>query len=572
MFRKILAIIFTLLWAFIPFSQIQAQSFNDWQINAFDSQIQINEDGSMVVTERIDAEFFIEKRGIFREIPYEYYDDFRQASSIDIDVLDVTNGEGESWEYKTTYSGGYLNIRIGNPEVYLDGEQTYIISYEVERALSFYDSHQELYWDVTGNDWFIPIANTSASVILPSTGELDIQTRCFTGEFGSVESNCQAMTTGNIAQFSADDFLTIVVGWPKGIVQEPSDFDKFLLWIQNNWAFSLPLITFFFMMWVWNKYGKDPEDPPGLVVQFDPPEDLTPAEVGYLVSQSLKKSYLPAELVNLASKGYIHIKEKMGKKSKEVDDYILIKKKEPDEKLKQHEKLIMKGIFLAKKERKLSQIPTSFYGVTNKIKKSIYKQLKAKKYFQKDPQAVRNSWLVLAVFLIFASFFTLAAPYIHYFVGIMLSGVIVFLFSFIMSRRTKNGVLAYEHALGFKEYIEIAEDRRVKWEEEENLFFQFLPYAMVFGIADKWSRAFKDVFKDIPEWYEGDLTNLNATSFTKNMHLFSRTTTSNIRPPQSSGGGYSRSSSSSFSSGSSGFSSGGGFSGGGGGGGGGGSW
>lgn len=569
MFRGVFKLVFFVLLLFLP-SQVFA--FNEWQINSFDSTIVIQKDGKMLVTETIEAEFFVEKRGIFRDIPYQYYDNYRQADSIALDIVSVTNELGEPWEYVDNYEYGYLTIRIGNPDIYLSGEQTYVITYEVDGAISFYDDHQELYWDVTGNDWFVPILSSSASVTIPAEEEVNLQNRCFTGEFGSVEENCEIATEGVTSAFTADDFLTIVVGWPKGIVDEPTKWELFLAWLQNNWAFGLPVLVFFFMLGIWNRYGKDPQDPPGLVVQYQPPEDLTPAEVGYLVSQSLRKQYLPAELVNLASKGYIRIKEQLSKKKNQVDDYVLIKQKEPDADLKEHEKMILDGIFLSKKERKLSNIPTSFYGKVAGIKKQIYKQLKQKKYFQKDPQAVRNKWMALAFIIAFCAFFTLGSRHIHYFVGTLFSAFVVLGFSFIMSRRTQKGMLALEHALGFEEYINVAEDRRVKWEEEENLFFQYLPYAMVFGLADKWSRAFKDVFKTIPEWYEGDLSNLDANTFTRNMHLFSRTTTSNIRPPQTSSSGGYRSSTSSFSSSSSGFSSGGGFSGGGFGGGGGGSW
>jgi uncharacterized membrane protein YgcG len=574
MIKRFLSVAVVILGSFLMSQSALAQSAFDWEMNSFHSDIVINQDATIHVTETIEAEFFTEKRGIFRDIPIRYYDEKRQADSIYINVLSVKDKNGNPWEYLVTNEFSYINIRIGNPEIYLTGEETYIIEYTVKGALGFFGDHDELYWDVTGNDWFVPIHKTSATITLPSGATENIGVRCFTGVYGSTDEDCTGLHAGSLVDFNADDFLTIVVGWPKGLVDEPSQVEKTASFLKDNWAYTWPGITFLLMLLAWRKWGKDPEDPPGLVTQFEPPFDLTPAEVAYLVNQKITRADLPAELVNLASKGFIHIKEKMSKKAKKPDDYILIKKKDFDDPaLKEHERLILKGIFLSKEERKVSNIPSSFYSKVPRVKKQILKQLKSHNFFRKDPGVVRNQWVAISVLMFFMLPFTFAGNTVQYFIGVLFSAIIVLIFAFIMPRRTKDGVLALEHALGFRQYIEIAEDRRVKWEEEQNLFFQYLPYAMVFGLAKKWAKAFDDVFKELPDWYEGDLSNFNALSFHRSLNLFSATTKSNITPPPSSGGGgsYSRSSSSSFSSSSSGFS-GGGSSGGGGGGGGGGSW
>lgn len=547
-----------------------AQSSFDWEIEHFHSEITVNADSTIHVIEVIDVEFFTEKRGIFREIPIRYYDEYRQGSSLEIDVLSVKDKSGAEWEYQVTESGGYITIRIGNPSIYLDGKQSYAIEYTVDKALGYFGDHDELYWDVTGNDWFVPILSSSAIVHLPDGVTEQPALKCFTGAYGSTEEDCDTFYEGGIANFDASDFLTIVVGWQKGLVAEPTALEKTADFAKDNWAYSWPLITFILMYMAWLRWGKDPQDPPGLLTQYEPPLDLTPAEVAYVKRQWFSRADLPAELIHLASQGFIHIKEKMSKKAKKADDYILIKKKDFDDpSLKSHQKEILKGIFLSKDERKVSDIPSSFYNKAGLIKKEIVKQLQKQDIFKKDPATVRSKWMALGVALLFLAPFTFAAQTMQYFVGVVFSGLIVIAFAFIMPKRTQKGMMALEHVLGFEQYISIAEDRRVKWEEEQNLFFQFLPYAMVFGLAKKWANAFDSIFAEGPEWYEGDLSNFDARTFQRSMNVFNVTTRNNITPPASSGG-Y-RSGSSSFSSSSSGFS-GGGFSGGGGGGGGGGSW
>jgi uncharacterized membrane protein len=127
-----------------------------------------------------------------------------------------------------------------------------------------------------------------------------------------------------------------------------------------------------------------------------------------------------------------------------------------------------------------------------------------------------------------------------------------------MPQKTDNGMRAYEHILGFKLYLKTAEKDRIHFQEKEHLFYKFLPYAMTLGIAKKWSRTFGDIFKNPPNWYEGEKGDFHLPVFVSSLNSVSSQIKSTFASrPSSSGGG-------------SGFS--GGFSGGGFGGGGGGSW
>lgn len=115
--------------------------------------------------------------------------------------------------------------------------------------------------------------------------------------------------------------------------------------------------------------------------------------------------------------------------------------------------------------------------------------------------------------------------------------------------------------LGFKEFIETAEKPYLEklQMEDAHYFYRVLPYAMVFGLANKWCNKFKQITVEQPDWYATSgvytghqLTDhlVGSVSDTVKSHVSSISHT-----PSSSSG-----------------SSGGGFSGGGGGGGGGGSW
>jgi uncharacterized membrane protein len=63
-------------------------------------------------------------------------------------------------------------------------------------------------------------------------------------------------------------------------------------------------------------------------------------------------------------------------------------------------------------------------------------------------------------------------------------------------------------ALGFKQYLETAEADQIKWEEGQDIFSRYLPYAIAYGCADRWAKIFADLAArgvpiTQPTWYIG---------------------------------------------------------------------
>ena len=145
-------------------------------------------------------------------------------------------------------------------------------------------------------------------------------------------------------------------------------------------------------------------------------------------------------------------------------------------------------------------------------------------------------------------------------VSVFVSAIMILAFARSTPKKTREGVIAKEKSLGFKEFMYRAERYRVKWQEKEGIFEKYLPYAMIFGIAEVWAKNFKDIYKQPPDWYEGDWTTFSAVYLATSLNSFSNTASASYLPL-----------STTASSGGSGFG-GGGSSGGGFGGGGGGSW
>lgn len=555
--KRFLAI--AVLMLLYPLQGAFAQS-SFWTIEDFHADIAIRQDGSLLVRESILADFNMDRHGIYRDIPVKYTDDHGQRTSIKLNVLSVHDADGNAYEVKQERNGDYLRLRIGDPDRTVIGEQLYVIEYEADRALRFFQDHDELYWNVTGDAWDTTIKQASARVTIFADPGEPMQTRCFTGAYGSHDEACEITVSSNTqVEYDANDFLTIIAGWPKGLIPEPTAADKWFAFLLDNYGYVLlPLMAFALMFGLWKRYGDDPDDPPGLVVQYDPPADLTPAEVSYLMHQSVKPEALPAEIVHLAAKGYLQIEELKSDAWLKKEDYLLKRlKQDKESRLPAHQRALLDYVFGESGERKISDLKPSEAKLKT-IRDRLHEREKEKGYFVGRPSRIKGIYFSIGNFLIWGGAIFFEVFPMHLAIGIILSGVVVTIFSFFMSKMTQEGVLAKEHALGFKRYIDQAETRRVRWQETQKIFFDVLPYAMVFGIAKKWAKAFEGSFTNPPEWYTSHSGSFNSITFADSLSSFSSATISSVTPKSSSS--------------SSGFSSGGGFSGGGSGGGGGGSW
>ena len=202
-----------------------------------------------------------------------------------------------------------------------------------------------------------------------------------------------------------------------------------------------------------------------------------------------------------------------------------------------------------------------FYTLLPFIIKKVYLGISHFEYFVSDPQKITKKWLAIGTTIIILSvlpFMFISSLGFIFFVSLLSSGILFLIFSPFMPKRTKKGTEAYWHSLGFKEYINTAEKYRVQFQEKENIFEKYLSYAIIFGLAEKWAKAFEGIYTTPPSWYEGDFgPRFAAYTFVSSLNRsLSHVNSAFVSRPGGGGSGFG----------------GGGFSGGGGGGGGGGSW
>ena len=291
-------------------------------IHDFFSKIFVRVDGTLEVTEGIlvRAEGNQIKRGIYRDFPILFEGADGRKREVGFELLSVKR-DGKDEPHHTEKNRTFIRIYMGDEDIFLsDGDYRYEVTYRTTRQIRFFDTHDEIYWNVTGNEWRFPIDRAAAVVNLPA-GVAATDTVFFTGKFGATEKNAKAVTfdNGNIIKFETTqglrlhEGLTIAVKMPKGSIALPSDTQKaqwfWLDFRQEIISFAVLLVVGFYYFRAWARVGRDPE--PGVIVpRWDPPDRISPALANYIDKKGLSgKGWdaISAAVLNLAVGGYVTI-------------------------------------------------------------------------------------------------------------------------------------------------------------------------------------------------------------------------------------------------------------------------
>lgn len=586
--KKKILIILGVLFFLWP-KAVEAQQVDG--VTNFSAEITINQDTSVSIKETIDYQTNYPRHGIYRYIPYRYQREGFSYST-KITEIEVNGAQGSSIPFTKSWESGNLVLKIGDPERTFTGEKIYILSYRVEDALKRFENHDELYWDITGEGWQIPIEKSRALIVSPFAKITKIE--CYSGPVGGDDGLCEKELASEAkAEFyypvriSYGDNMTVAVALDQeGAIVFPSLGERVLKWVRDNFFVFLVPLPFLVMFFVWYKRGRDwmflspnifnlDESQPKrlkpifyrhrMPLAYEPLENLTPGEAGAILDEKLDNQDVVAEILDLARKKYLRITalEKKGFLKKE-GDYLFTRLKEPDSGLPEHQKYLLEEIFDSKEEKKLSKLEGKFYTKMEKTKEMMVESITAKKLFTANMRKTRAGAIGLGVLLniLALGLMIIGLMRTGSFWPILLFGGQVlssFFLAYNMPQKTAVGTNLMLQARGLKETI-----KRGKWREEikeKNLFIEeIFPFAVAFGVVEKLAKDMEELNLKPPSYLEGySVSQMSFANFSRSFSTAAAT-----------GLGYHPSSSSW--SGGSGFSGGGGSSGGGGGGGGGGSW
>lgn len=500
----------------------------------------VTHDGSLAVSERITAQFEGEFHGIFRDIPIEYPGPHGTNFTLFLKITGVTDENGNKLRYESHTSNGYRHLKIYVPNA-VDATRVVQIEYVVRNAVRYFDNYDEFYWNVTGNDWPVPIDHASAFIRFPenTTGSLRVQ--AFTGTYGSTQHEATAEVNGAATSFETTSplpmrgGLTIDVYIPKGILSEPGPLTRLAWFVGSNPVIFLPLWTLVVMFTLWWYKGRDPDAGQSVAPMYEPPKGLSPAEAGTLIDDSIHPRDITCTIVDLAVRGFIKIEEVNEPgllfHHKDYVLHLLIDRGKWAG-LAPHERVMLENIFAGGgAETRLSTLKNHFYTALPIIRQDIMASLRQKGMYLLDPDSA-NAYSFVAIIVVlgpFAAFqFFGIADFFNsiglLIISVLISALIWWLFARQMTAKTVNGARTLVAILGFQEFIRRVDADRLK-RMPPDTFEKYLPFAMALGIEQIWAHKFAGLIQNPPAWYVSPtpypVGGFNPIFFTNSMHLMS---------------------------------------------------
>jgi len=559
---------FLLIGIFKETFAFRRTQITDWYIKNFETEIILNKDASAEIIEKITADCgnLPGKHGIFRILPKKIKINGKKEIKTPIKLIRITDFSGKPYKYKTIHKNDTLTWKIGDPHKTVRGINHYLIHYKVGNVIRFeHPSFDEFYWNLLGPFWDLEIDNFSAKIIFPKEiSKENVKIEYYTGYLGEKRKDLAYYfwSAPNVLEFRSTrplkkrQGITVSIIFPKGIFSQYqfSFWENYGDYFRKYFYFLIPLLVFIICFYLWWKYGKDPYLKKPIIPFYQPPENLSPLEIGVLMrgQQALKGEFITAEIINLAVKGLITIKEIEKEKFLffHFKDYQLIRNHRPEieKNLTSTQKFILEKIFEKGDKINLSSLKNKFYKNIKTIQKKtrnslIEKQLITKKGIILSKRLWALGFVLLFVLLFLFSFlnrwvtFSLIA-----FVSFGLSLGILFIFSQVMPSRTLKGAETLWKIKGFKMFMETVDKDRAKFYEKENIFEKLLPYAIVFGITDLWIKRIKQIYGEeyfttyAPHWYVGTSRSFDAKSFSSNLNALTSAIATNIGSRSGAGG------------------------------------
>lgn len=549
-------LIFVLVFLLTVFT-LSAENF---YIENYSVNIDVQENRVYNVTEDIDMYFTSPSHGFYRDIPVNYENGFRAILS-NISV-------NEKWDREE--NNDFISLKIGDADTLVKGRKHYTISYSYDLGADIYPDYDEFYFNIIGDAWDCEINNVDFKVTFPKPIDKE-KIYLTTGHYSSTARGKYlfdgvATVSGTISGLKEREAITLRTEMEEGYfvgARVPKDYSALGLCVTVISA----LILLFILIYLYKKYGVD--KPIVVVPRFNPPENLSPLAVGYIYDSSADDRDFSAMIFYWADKGCIKIEERK-------KDFIIHKIKTPENAPKE-ELVLFNALFLNGDELSTKSIGSTKLGVIlqNNIKPALVKRFSKGEQSLKDKKAEGKSNLASLFGILFAilssvvinlgnmdvAIFSVIVNILYFSVASILiwsaakkheisSGVKIVIsiillalalvvsvvqFSFaitarctpilvlistlisaiviplsaifaqFITKRSEYGQRIVEEILGYREFIEKVEIDQLKTliDQDPEYYYHNLSYAIALGLEDKWSKKFEGLFFTPASWYTG---------------------------------------------------------------------
>lgn len=576
---------------------------SSWRITKYHANVKVSEDGTANVTATLDFDFGNEAgRGPYIVIPkrQRVLNDPDRWRDLEVRFNSASSPSGADATVYTEQNDDALLVRLGREGRRFTGVQTYTVTYSQRGLISPKNATSgldEFNWNVIGQGWEVPISNITATVEGPNTvGRVE----CWTGS--NYSTRCEATSSGRTSSFAQNSVgkgvgVQVVAGFPPGtfVGAEPT-FSKrmhvgnmFPLTPLTGAATGAVGIGAFALLW--SKLRRKTRDEvylglaPGMTpargetgtvgfakvkapvaVQFQPPKDSSPGEIGTLLDTKADNVDVTATIIDLAVRGYLQIVPH----SSGNEDKTRFVRLDRSDGLRDFEGKLLKNLFIGGDDVSLKRMKKEDYAkLLPDARDGLYQSVVGRGWFKKNPQHAKAAGVASGIGIAILGALVSAGGSLFGFgllgLPVILAGLATVGVSGRFATRTAKGSAVLAQARGFELYLSTAEAEQIKFEEGIDVFSRYLPYAIVFGVADRWVKVFKDleqagIYTADTSWYGGtQFYMFNAYAFSSAMDGLTASMSSAMTSAQ-------MTAATSGSGGGSGFSGGGGFGGGGGGG------
>lgn len=539
MLKKLLILIglMFLLWPSFAHARDTSQ-ITDWYIKDFQSEIVVNADSTATITEMITADCgnLPNKHGIFRVLPTQYMAGGK-AIKTPVELISITDFNGLPYHYETSRNQYALTWKIGDANRTVQGVNYYKIIYKYKNVIQTDNPNfDQFYWNLLGNFWEIDIDSFNVTVKFPGSFEAKTLT-IYSGTQGTLTNqqaqlriiDSKTVDIQSVGTFKSRYGISLKADFPKGIFA-PYQFTFMEKYGTYLWLI-FPLIMVVLAVVLFLKYGRDPKINKTVVPEFAPPDNLDPMALGRIFNRNKSDSKLIAALlISLGIRGFIKF-EDLGKKWALSDnDFKLTLLKTDYSGLEDYERALLSSFFTEQGSQEviLSKIRNKLSSPLQKTNKLAEKRLITNGYYEKTGQKLSAVIYILGVFvfvgLLYFPEFLVALNWMS--VAWLFAFPISILYMILgayMGKLTLKGAEVNHKTKGLKLYMDTAERYRQQFNEKENIFERFLPYAIMFGITKEWAKKISQIYGDEylasyhPVWFAGTMATFNTNSFVSSM-------------------------------------------------------
>lgn len=496
------------------FSHLSAQ---DFVITHFDINVTINVDGSLDVTETIDVRFNQERRGIYRDIENMYESNGKRYS------LNIHDIRVEGHEHKVTSGKQIVNIRIGNPNVYVSGNQQYKISYSIENGILPFPEHQEFHYDFTGNQWNTTMDKVDFTINLPRGLTLSKDDMLVTGgrrgqnlNIAEIAQVSPTMIKGGSTQrLESRSGITAAIRLPKTYLDvaankityyespKPKDY--------NPWYVAIPMAIFGFFLTFWRRLRNTNNIVEDENVKIYPPEGLTSAHIGAFVDQTSNTRDIVSLLPYWGAEGFLEMKQ-IGK------DIFLYKVKNLPPNFPEYEHIIFDRLFKYDDVAKLEDLQTKFYTTLSKAQKMLTNEVVLQDYYDPRYQKLFRSWK-LVIFplsmIVLGVLSIVILDQLYLAIGFFIVALGGFILPFFRLPLTEKGATLKAEIKAFQRFIKEPDRKLLSQvvQEDPEYFNKMLPFAVAFGLEKGFLKDMEPYLSIAPFWFYSDMQHNSFANF-----------------------------------------------------------